>query len=78
MSEGPFEPEGGQDDEPPNLNLSLLVAIHLLSDVRDYLDTHHERNLRQRLHRYDPHDDLLLRIAAVLAVLRRARREVDR
>lgn len=77
MTEGPLEPDGGQDTERPDVGLAILVVVYLLGDLRDYLDTHHHRGpLRQLVHREDPHDDLLLRIATVLTILRRVRRNL--
>lgn len=77
MSDGPFEPDEGQESEPPSIPLTLLVATHLLLDLQDYLEGKDLRApLRAVLRRGDPRDDLLLRIPAVLAVLRRAREEV--
>jgi hypothetical protein len=63
MSEGPFEPDEGQESEPPNLALALLVSVVLLEDLRDFVEEHTRH-----------HDDpLVLRVAAVVAVLHRIR-----
>ena len=56
----PPEPRDGQD-EPPDLGQVLFVVLLLLADIREHL---HGRDDR------DP-ADLLLRISAVAAVLRR-------
>lgn len=77
MTETPFEPDDGQDPDRPNVGLALLVVVLLLGDLRDYLMTHHHRGpLRQAIHREDPHDDLLLRIATVLVILDRVREDL--
>ena len=61
MTDEPFEPDEGQESEPPNTGLAVLVALLLLQDVREYLLEH------------EPDADLLLRIGAVVGVLRRVR-----
>lgn len=67
----PFEPEGGQDDGQPDLLLAIIVAIRLLRDLGHHLDPEHEHE--------EPSDeaDLLLRIGAVLRVLRRVRDRLE-
>lgn len=75
MSSEPFEPDEGQDSEPPNIGLSLLVATQLLLDLRDHLEGH--RPIKAVLGLDDSRADLLLRIPAVVAVLRRAREVWD-
>ena len=73
----PYEPDDGQETEPPSPGMAVLVAIFLLRDLRDYLEGHDLRgSLREALRREDPRDDLLLRIAAVVAVLHRVREEL--
>lgn len=61
----PDPPNIPGEDDPPDVQLAILVAILILRDLRDYLDPGDD----------DDHDpgDLLLRTGAVLAVLRRLR-----
>lgn len=63
MTTGPLEPPDGQEDEPPDVRQALLVVLLLLGDVRAHLRGQGDA---------DP-ADLLLRLAAVAAVLRRIR-----
>ena len=68
----PIEPPGGQEAEPPDFLLAAIAAIHLLRDVRGRLERDHAEHL----------DDveaaeLLLRIGAVVAVLRRVRDRLE-
>lgn len=64
----PFEPDGGQDDEPPDLRLALVVAIKLLRALHTYLDPDEPHGDR---------DDLRLRIAAVRHVLVRVHAHLE-
>jgi hypothetical protein len=70
MRPDPPEKPGGQDDQPPDLGLALAVVIHLLVD------------LRQRLALAEPvpeeDADLVLRILAISAVLRRIRDRMEK
>lgn len=59
MTTGPVEPAGGQDPDPPNVDLALAIVLALLADVVDALHDHRRRN----------HRDLLLRIGAVRRAL---------
>jgi hypothetical protein len=66
---GPFEPPGGQEPEPPDVRQAVLVVLLLLGDLHQHLTEH-------------PEDDndraaLLLRMGAVVAVLRRIRDRLE-
>lgn len=65
---GPFEPEHGQEDDPADVLLALLVGIRLLRDLAEHLD---------HLEPEPERADLLLRIGAVLAVLHRVRTRLE-
>jgi len=68
-ADGPPEPVAGQDDTPPNLELAVLVTIRVLLDVRS--------RLRATRDVGEGADDLLLRIAALLSVLHKIRRQLE-
>lgn len=66
--DGPYEPPvQGQEREPPEVRLAVLVALALLLDVRRRLER--ERDAESL--------ELLLRLGAVLAVLRRVRDRLE-
>lgn len=68
----PLEPPEGQDPDPPDLLLTMIVTLTLLSDVRDLLEREHDDANN------DPaRPDVLLRIAAVSSVLRRHRARLE-
>lgn len=69
--EGPLERERGQDDDPPDLLLAVIVAIRVLLDVRNRL----EDDVRNGDHDVAP--ALLLRIAALVSVLHRVRTRLE-
>jgi hypothetical protein len=48
MTTGPFEPEGGQDPDPPNLRLLLQELRYHLADLFDHLPDDAEVTLRNR------------------------------
>lgn len=62
----PPEPRGGQDDEPPDVRLAVVVAVLLLRDLADLLDGDREDAA-----------DLRRRLGAVLTVLVRVRRHLE-
>lgn len=70
LEDGPLEPPEGQDPDPPNTLLAVIVALSLLRDLRDRLQ-----------HDADDGDheapELLLRTVALLSVLRRVRRHLE-
>ena len=59
----PLEPPEGQDPDPPEPVLAVLAAHLLLSDIRDYLEAAADDDEARAY--------LLLRISAVMVVLRR-------
>lgn len=61
----PPEPPSGQDDGPPDLRMTLLVAATLLADID------------KRLAEEPTAEDLRLRIFAVTSVLRRVRQRLE-
>jgi hypothetical protein len=68
----PPEFPGGQDDEPPDVRQAIIVTLVLLADLH--------RQLTDPDPDQDPDDDwaeLLLRMGAVVAVLRRVRDHLD-
>ena len=67
QDDGPLEPPEGQDPDPPNLHLAVLVALLLLRDVRQRLGRPGRRRGR----------DLVLRVRALVKVLRRIRDELE-
>jgi hypothetical protein len=81
----PVERPEGQDDETPDLLLSIVVTIRLLRDVRDLLRAQYEREHPKVIVRHIdliPEDagetaDLLLRVVALLSVLRRLRKRLE-
>lgn len=66
----PYEPPGGQDDEPPDLRLAVTVVVRLLMDLNDRLEREHREDDAETA-------DLLLRLAAVLSVMRRVRTQLE-
>ena len=63
MSQPPPEFPGGQETDPPDMRLTLVVGVQLLTDIEPVL-------LRD-------HHELLLRLHAVRSVMRRLRDRLD-
>lgn len=63
MTDAPPELPVGQDDEPPNRLLAVIVAIRVLNECETRLKGIGD----------DDDADLLLRLAAIRSVLRRLR-----
>ncbi len=70
MSVPPIERPEGQEDEPPNLMLALVVTSALLNDLGDRLRRDHNNGDGDAA-------GLLLRVSALLSVLRRLRKAIE-